>query len=67
MCPPAGVNGRFVNLWQWSPDDTSLIVPLTDTSGSRPLQRLLADPLTGATRIAPGLATLAADWQRLAP
>ena len=66
-CPPAGVNGQCATLWRWSPDDTALIGLLTDISGTRPLQRLLADPLTGATRIAPGLATLSADWQRLAP
>ena len=65
-CPPAGVEGSCSNLWQWSPDDTALVGLLID-SGAQPLRRLLADPLTGATRIAPGLATLSADWQRLAP
>ncbi len=65
-CPPVGVEGSCSNLWQWSPDDTSLVGLLTD-SGARPLHRLLADPLTGATRIAPGPATLSANWQRLAP
>ncbi len=66
-CPPAGVDGRCATLWRWSPDDTALIGLLTDTSGTRPLQRLLADPLTGATRVVPGPATISADWQRLAP
>ena len=66
-CPPAGVDGWCSNLWQWSPDDTALVGLLTDAA-AQPLHRLLADPLTGATRIAPGPATLSGiSWQRLAP
>lgn len=64
-CPPAGEIGLCSeSVWSWSPDDSMLVGLLTGGSGGR--ARLLADPLTGKTRIV-DWPTSAVDWQRQSP
>lgn len=65
-CPPAGTVGVCPNDWEWAPDDATLTGPLVDDVG-RPVLQMLADPTTGATRVAPWSASLEWDWQRVAP
>lgn len=61
-----GLTGCCDTIYEWAPDDTSILVKPFDLNG-RPLPPLLWDPLTGATRPAPWPAISDPAWQRLAP
>jgi dipeptidyl aminopeptidase/acylaminoacyl peptidase len=51
--------------FEWAPDDSSILATPADTSGG-PLQQLLWDPVSGASRPAPWSSTSDPAWQRLA-
>lgn len=51
----------------WSPDDTKILVTPNSFQDQMPIQQLLWDPSTGATKPAPWAATSNPAWQRQAP
>lgn len=51
----------------WSPDDTKILVTPNSFQDQLPIQQLLWDPATGATKAAPWAATSQPAWQRQAP
>jgi Tol biopolymer transport system component len=53
-------------LFEWAPDDSSILATPGDSSG-RALQQLLWDPVNGTSRPAPWTSTSDPAWQRLAP
>ena len=61
-----GLTGCCDTVTEWSPDDTSILVSPYDLAGNAKPQILL-DPLTGASRPAPWVATSDPAWQRRAP
>jgi dipeptidyl aminopeptidase/acylaminoacyl peptidase len=63
-CPPAGEVGVCAEWdWSWSPDDSMLVGLLTGTART---DRVVADPLTGETRVVDWPVS-AMDWQRRSP
>jgi Tol biopolymer transport system component len=63
---PGRINGECCAGWQWSPDDSKILVTPTDELG-RPQQQMIVDPLTGTVRPAPWTSTSDPTWQRRAP
>lgn len=61
-----GLTGCCDTIYEWAPDDTTILVKPLDLSG-QPLPQLLWDPLTGSTRPASWDSTSDPTWQRLAP
>jgi Tol biopolymer transport system component len=61
-----GLTGCCGTVYEWAPDDTTIVVMPIDRSG-QPVPPLLWDPLTGATTPAPWSAISDPAWQRLAP
>jgi dipeptidyl aminopeptidase/acylaminoacyl peptidase len=59
-----GLTGCCDTLYEWAPDDTTILVKPFDLSGN-PLPPLLWDPLTGLTTPARWAATSDPAWQRL--
>lgn len=60
-----GLTGCCDTLYEWAPDDTTILIKPFDLHG-QPLPPLLWDPLTGTTRPAPWAAISDPAWQRLA-
>jgi Tol biopolymer transport system component len=63
---PGRINGGCCADWEWSPDDSTILVTPTDSRG-QPLQQVIVDPLTGTVSSAPWTSTSDPTWQRLAP
>ncbi|MEP6639492.1 MAG: LpqB family beta-propeller domain-containing protein [Chloroflexota bacterium] len=61
-----GLTGCCDTTSEWAPDDRSILTTPEDMNGA-PIQQLLWDPSTGATRPAPWPATSVPTWQRIAP
>ena len=61
-----GLTGCCDTVFEWAPDDSSILVKPFDVGG-QPLPQLFWDPLTGATTPAPWAATSDPTWQRRAP
>jgi hypothetical protein len=61
-----GLTGCCDTVFEWSPDDTSILVLPEDRDGQF-LRPLLWDPATGTTRPSPWIATSRPAWQRRAP
>jgi Tol biopolymer transport system component len=61
-CPADGAAGACEG-WAWSPDDSMLVGLLTGNAGT---DRVVADPLTGETRVVDWPVS-AMDWQRRSP
>jgi Tol biopolymer transport system component len=61
-----GLTGCCGIVYEWAPDDTTIVVKPLDMVG-QPLPPLLWDPLTGATTPARWSAISDPAWQRLAP
>jgi Tol biopolymer transport system component len=56
------------NAYEWAPDDSVILMTPIGFGGAQlPLQQILIDPVTGASRPAPWVATSAPAWQRRAP
>jgi hypothetical protein len=64
--PPGTVNDECCSAWAWSPDDSEILGTPVDRRG-QPLQQVILDPVTGASRTAPWTSTSDPTWQRLAP
>jgi Tol biopolymer transport system component len=60
-----GLTGCCDTLFEWAPDDTTILVKPFDLGG-QPAPQLLWDPLTGATTPAPWASISDPAWQRLA-
>jgi hypothetical protein len=60
-----GLTGCCDTLYEWAPDDTTILVKPFDRSGAA-LPPLLWDPVTGSTTPAAWMATSDPAWQRLA-
>lgn len=63
---PGVIHAACCAAWEWSPDDSRILVTPTDHLG-RPMQQVTIDSATGATRPAPWSSTSEPTWQRLAP
>jgi Tol biopolymer transport system component len=61
-----GLTGCCDTIYEWAPDDTTILVAPFDLSGF-PLPQLLWDPSTGVTVPASWAAKSDPAWQRLAP
>ena len=61
-----GLTGCCGTVYEWAPDDTTIVVKPLDLLG-QPLPPLLWDPLTGVTTPAPWSAISDPAWQRIAP
>jgi hypothetical protein len=61
-----GLTGCCDTIYEWAPDDTTILVKPFDRSG-QPLPQFLWDPLSGGTTQAPWAARSDPAWQRLAP
>jgi len=63
---PGLINGGCCADWEWSPDDSLILVTPTNGLG-RPMQQVIVDPVMGTVRPAPWTSTSDPTWQRLAP
>ena len=63
---PGRINGECCADWEWSPDDSWILVQPTDASGI-PMQQVIVDPQMGTARPAPWTSTSDPTVQRLAP
>ena len=63
---PGIINGECCADWEWSPDDSWILVQPTDAAGL-PMQQVIVDPLMGTARPAPWTSTSDPTVQRLAP
>jgi hypothetical protein len=53
------------SVWEWAPDDTSILGTPASSSGHM-LDQVLLDPVTGATTAVPWTTSSHPTWQRLA-
>jgi dipeptidyl aminopeptidase/acylaminoacyl peptidase len=61
-----GLTGCCDTIYEWAPDDTTILVKPFDRSG-QPLPHFLWDPLSGVTTPVPWASISDPTWQRLAP
>jgi Tol biopolymer transport system component len=60
------INGDCCSVWEWAPDDSSILGTPTDARGEL-LPQLMLDPRTGTTTEVPWSTTSSPAWQRIAP
>jgi dipeptidyl aminopeptidase/acylaminoacyl peptidase len=54
------------SVWEWAPDDTSILGTPADPQG-RPREQVLLDPVAGTATTVPWTTSSLPSWQRLAP
>ena len=59
------IDAQCCSIWEWAPDDRSILGTPTDLQG-QPLAQVLLDPVTGTSTTVPWTTTSQASWQRLA-
>ncbi len=60
------ITTRCCSAWEWAPDDTFILGTPSDAA-EQPLDQVLLDPVTGASRTVPWSSVSNPSWQRLAP
>ena len=61
-----GLDGNCCSVWEWAPDDTSILGTPANSLGEH-LDQVLLDPLTGTSTTVPWTTSSRPSWQRLAP
>jgi len=62
---PGAIDQQCCSVWEWAPDDTSILGTPTD-AGGQPLEQVKLDPKTGTSYDVPWSTSSAPTWQRIA-
>lgn len=63
---PGAIQAACCSVWEWAPDDSSILGAPTSATGAL-LAQVLLDPVAGTSRTLPWTSVSEPSWQRLAP